>query len=161
MSTDWYWRTTRCWQKALTLDPGSAALNAMLGFMYFSDARHGWTGEARAVAVAKAESHIERALTIDPENPDAHRGAGAILLLKSRFEEAVNASRKAVRVGPNLTDVLSFSALVFACSGRAAEGVKLIERALTLSPTYDALFLGVLGNAYRLSGRPQEAIVAF
>jgi adenylate cyclase len=161
MSADWYLRTTRCWQRALALDPGSAALNAMLGFMYFSDARHGWTGEAREAAIGKAESHIERALAIDPENPDAHRGAAAILLLKSRFEETVDAMRKAVRLGPNLTDVLSFAALVFACSGRAAEGVKLIERAFTLSPTYDALFLGVLGNAYRLSGRSEEAIVAF
>src|SRR5205823_10641449 len=67
----------------------------------------------------------------------------------------------AVKLGPNLTDVLSFGALVLACSGRAAEGISLIERAFTLSPNYDALFLGVLGNAYRLSGRAEEAIIAF
>ena len=161
MSTDWYFRTTRCWEKALALDPGSAALNAMLGFMYFSDARHGWTGEAREAAMDKAELHIAQALAIDPENPDAHRGAAAILLIKSKFDEAVDAIRKAVKLGPNLTDVLSFGALVLACSGRAAEGIGLIERAFTLSPNYDALFLGVLGNAYRLSGRSAEAIVAF
>lgn len=161
MSTDWYIRTTRCWEKALALDPGSAALNALLGFMYFSDARHGWTGEAREAAIDKAEFHVERALEIDPEDPDAHRGAAAILLIKSRFDEAVDAIRKAVKLGPNLTDVLSFGALILACSGRATEGIGLIERAFTLSPNYDALFLGVLGNAYRLSGRSDEAIVAF
>lgn len=161
LSTDWYMQTTRCWEKALALDPGSAALNAMLGFMYFSDARHDWTGEARETAIDRAEFHIKRALALDPENPDAHRGAGAILLLKSRFDEAVDAMRKAVKLGPNLTDVLSFGAFVLACSGRAAEGISLIERAFTLSPSHDALFLGVLGNAYRLSGRSDEAIVAF
>jgi adenylate cyclase len=30
-----------------------------------------------------------------------------------------------------------------------------------LSPTYPAWYLGVLGNAYRLSGRPEEATAAF
>ena len=38
----------RCWEKALALDPGSASLNAMLGFMHFADARHGWSDEPRA-----------------------------------------------------------------------------------------------------------------
>jgi adenylate cyclase len=161
MSTDWHVRTTRSWERALALDPDSATLHAMLGFMYFSDARHGWTGEARETAMSKAEFHVERALAIDPENPDAYRGVAAICLIKSKFDAAVDAIRKAVRLGPNLTDVLSFGALVLACSGRAAEGISLIERAFTLSPNYDALFLGVLGNAYRLSGRSEEAIVAF
>jgi adenylate cyclase len=161
MSADWHARTTRCWEKALALDPDSAPLNAMLGFMSFSDARHGWTGEARETATRKAEAYIKRALALDPENPDAHRGAGAILLLKSQFEDAIAAMLTAVKLGPNLTDVLSFAALVLACSGRAAEGIGLIEKAFTLSPNYDALFLGVLGNAYRLSGRSEEAIVAF
>jgi adenylate cyclase len=161
MSTDWHVRTTRSWERALALDPDSATLHAMLGFMYFSDARHGWTGEARETAMSKAEFHVERALAIDPENPDAYRGVAAICLIKSKFDAAVDAIRKAVRLGPNLTDVLSFGALILACSGRAAEGISLIERAFTLSPNYDALFLGVLGNAYRLSGRSEEAIVAF
>ena len=36
----------------------------------------------------KAHGYVERALSIDPESPDAHRAAAGILLLKSRFEEA-------------------------------------------------------------------------
>ena len=33
------------WEKALALDPGSASLNAMLGFMHFADARFGWSDD--------------------------------------------------------------------------------------------------------------------
>ena len=32
---------------------------------------------------------------------------------------------------------------------------------MTLSPNYPALYLGILGNAYRLSGRIEEAVAAF
>jgi adenylate cyclase len=37
----------------------------------------------------------------------------------------------------------------------------LIEKAMTLSPNFPPVYLGVLGNAYRLSGRIEEAIAAF
>lgn len=161
MSADWHAHITRCWEKALALDPMSAPLNAMLGFMHFSDARHGWTGTSRESAIVKAETYVEQALAIDPENPDAYRGAAAVHLFRLRFDEAVAAARRAVKLGPSLTDVLSFAALVLASAGRAAEGIGLIERAISLSPNYEALFQGILGNAYRLSGRPDEAMEAF
>ena len=38
------------WEKALALDPGSASLNAMLGFMHFVDARFGWYDDRGCVA---------------------------------------------------------------------------------------------------------------
>lgn len=154
-------QTRRCWEKALALDPGSAPLNAMLGFMHFTDARHGWTGEDRETALNKAEAYVERALAIDPENPDAYRASSGILLLRSRFDEAAEAARKAVKLGPNLPDALVFGAFVLACSGHAAEGIGQIEKAITLGPNYQAWYLGVLGNAYRLAGRSEEAMAAF
>ena len=43
----------------------------------------------------------------------------------------------------------------------AAEAIALIEKAMTLSPTYPANYLGQLGNAYRLAGRTDEALAAF
>ena len=36
-----------CWEKALALDPNSAPLNAMLGFMHCLDARFGWKDTLR------------------------------------------------------------------------------------------------------------------
>src|SRR5262249_15545330 len=96
----------RCWEQALALDPGSAVLNALLGDLHYSDARHGWTGQDRETALKKAEGYVERALSIDPATPDAHRSASGILLLKSRFDEAAAAARKAAKLGPNLPDVL-------------------------------------------------------
>jgi tetratricopeptide (TPR) repeat protein len=109
----------------------------------------------------KAENYVERALAIDPATPDAHRSASGILILKSRFDEASAAARKAAKLGPNLPDVLVFGGFVLACCGHAREAIGQIEKAMALSPNYQAWYLGVLGNAYRLVGRPEEAIAAF
>ena len=54
-------RARRRWEQALALDPGSAPLNAMLGFAHAADARFGWWDE-REVALGKAEAYVERAI---------------------------------------------------------------------------------------------------
>jgi tetratricopeptide (TPR) repeat protein len=128
--------------------------------MHFADARFGWR-EERDTAVHKAEEYIERALAIDAENPDAHRAVAGLLLMRSEFAAAVVAARRAVELAPNLSDVLMFASFVLQCSGHFAEAVALIERAIALSPKYPPNYLGQLGNAYRLSGRIDEALAAF
>jgi adenylate cyclase len=148
------------WEKALALDPGSAPLNGLLGFIHFANARFGWT-EDRDDSIAKAEAHIERALGIDPDNPDAYRALAGVLLFRSRFDDAAEAARKAVRLGPNLPDILVFSSYVLTCTGHATEAVALSEKAMTLSPTFPANYLGQLGNTYRMAGRGDDALKAF
>jgi adenylate cyclase len=73
-------RARRCWEKALALDPDSAPLNAMLGFVHFADARFGWWDDME-IALKKAGAYAERALAIDPDNPDAHRARAGILVI--------------------------------------------------------------------------------
>ena len=150
----------RAWEKALALDPDSAPLNALLGFAHFADARFGWWDD-RETALAKAQAYVDRALAIDPENPDAHRTIGGIRLMRGDFDGAIAAVRRAVELGPNLPDVLVFASFVLQCSGRPAEAIALIEKAMTLSPNYPPNYLGQLGNAYRLAGRSEEALAAF
>jgi adenylate cyclase len=150
----------RCWERALALDPNSAPLNAMLGFMHFADARFGWWDDCET-AVSKAEDYVNRALALDPDNPDAHRAGAGLLLIKSQFAAAAAAARRAVELAPNLADVLVFAGFVLQCSGRPDEAIHLIEKGMALSPSCPASYLGQLGNAYRLVGRTEEALHAF
>lgn len=151
----------RCWEKALALDPNSAVLNALLGDIHYSNARHGWSGEDRETSLKKADAYIARALELDPDCADAYRSASGVLLLRSQFKEAAAAARKAAQLGANLPDVLVFGGFVLTCCGHAVEAIGQIERALALNPIYHAWYLGVLGNAYRLAGRKDEALAAF
>ena len=43
----------------------------------------------------------------------------------------------------------------------AGLGITLGEKSLTLNPNYPPVYLGILGHAYRLAGRFDEAIAAF
>jgi adenylate cyclase len=148
------------WEQALAFDPTSAALNAMLGFMHYADARFGWWDD-RETAVSKARAYSDRALELDPENPDACTMAGPVLLLQDRYDEAAAYARRAVRLAPSSADVATLGGFVLAASGFPEEGVAEGERALALSPTYPGYYLGHLAYAYRLAGRIPEAIAAF
>ena len=82
-------------------------------------------------------------------------------LLQGRFEEAVVHARRAVQLAPGSADAATFACFVLAFAGYPEEAVAQGERAMTLSPNYPGFYLGHLGNAYRLAGRFDEAIVAF
>jgi hypothetical protein len=83
------------WEKALALDPNSASLNAMLGFMHCLDARFGWWDD-RETAIEKATAYADRALEIDLGNADAYTTSSLILLMQRCYDEAVANARKAV-----------------------------------------------------------------
>ncbi len=149
-----------CWTKALALDPDSSTLNAMISLVHYADARFGWW-EDRETAHQKAMSYTQRALELDPENPDANVFASLALLQAGRYDEAAEKARRAVRLAPGSADATSFGCFTLAFAGFPEEAAALGERALTLSPNYPASYLGHLGNAYRLAGRTEEAIAAF
>jgi TolB-like protein len=141
----------RHWEKALALDSSSGALNALIGFMHYADARFGWWDD-RVTAVKKGSTYVDRALEIDPDNPDGCMTAGLLLLFQDQWGEAAAYARRAVRLAPNSGDVATLACFVLAMSGFPEEGVAEGERALTLSPTHPGYYLGHLGNAYRLAG---------
>jgi adenylate cyclase len=110
------------WEKALALDPASASLNAMLGFMHCLDARFGWWDE-REAAIDKARAYADRALEIDPANADAYTKSSLILLMQRRYAEAVADATKAVQLAPGSADAAELASFVLAPSGYPDEAV--------------------------------------
>ncbi len=148
------------WEKALALDPTSAALNAMVGYMHNMDARFGWWDD-RETAIGKARACADRALELDPGNADAHIVSGLVFLMRRRFDEAVAAARRAVELAPGSCDVAALAGAILAPAGYPEEAAVQNEKAMALSPNYPSYFLGILGDAYRLAGRTEQAIAAF
>jgi adenylate cyclase len=131
----------------------------MLGFLHYVDARFGWWDD-RQTARGKARTYTDRALELNPENPDANTASGLVMLLEGRHDEAAIHARKAAQLAPGSADASTFACFVLAFAGYPHEAVAHGERAMTLSPNYPAYYLGHLGNAYRLAGRAEEAITA-
>ncbi len=149
-----------CWNRALALDPDSASLNAMIGFKHGSDARFGWWDD-RETALGKARNYADRALELDPDNADANITSSFAYLLEGHYDEAVVHVRRAARLAPGSADAATFACFILAFCGYPEEAVAHGELAMTLSPNYPAYYLGILGNACRLAGRFDEAIIAF
>ena len=149
-----------CWEKALALDPASAALNGMLCSVHWLDARFGWWDD-RETALAKARAYADRALELDPENADAFTGSSIALTMEGRYEEAVAGARRAVKLAPGSADAAHFASFVLASAGYAKEAVAESKKAMALNPYYPPYYLGNLGYAHRLAGQVEEAITAF
>ena len=149
-----------CWEKALALDPASAALNAMLGFIHCLDARFGWWDD-HETAIDKARAYTAKALEIDPDNAEAYTASSLILLMQRLYDEAVADARKAIQLAPGSALAADLASFVFVPSGYPEEGVLQSEKAIALSPHYPPAYLGTLGNAYRLAGRTEQAIATF
>ena len=83
-----------------------------------------------------------------------------ILLLRRRFDDAVGMARKAMELAPGILRISSFAGYVLTATGNAGEAIPELEKAIRLNPHYPdpAMYLGFLGNAYRLAGRLDEAI---
>jgi adenylate cyclase len=148
------------WQKAAAIDARSATISAMLGMLYYLDARFGFWND-RDTAIGKGKAHVERALSIDATCSDAHIVQGLLLLLQHRHAEAVEATRRAVELGPQSADVAAFAAFVLANAGLGGEAILHIERATRLAPVFPSFYWGHMGLAYRAAGQVPEAIAAF
>ncbi|MDJ0948165.1 MAG: winged helix-turn-helix domain-containing protein [Alphaproteobacteria bacterium] len=146
-------------EQAIGQDPDFGAAWSLLAMTYLVDARLGW-GSPPDVSLEKGSALAERALSIDPELPDALAIAGGIRLFQRRYDEAEAACRRAVEVGPSVADNHVWLASALNYTGRAEEALRLIEKATRLSPYYPAWYLGISGVSYRVLGRFEEAIEA-
>jgi tetratricopeptide (TPR) repeat protein len=58
-------------------------------------------------------------------------------------------------------DVADFASHILAQSGFPEEAIPLSKKAIALNPNHPPVYLGSLGQEYRLAGRTEEAIPAF
>lgn len=149
----------QAFERAIEEDAGFGPAWGMLALTHLVDARLGYADSA-VVSLEQGAALAEKGLSIDPNDPDTLAVLGAIRLFQRRFEDAELASRLAVERGPNLAEVLMWRATVLNYTGRAEEALRLIAKAMRLSPYFPDWFLGIQGVAYRCLRRFEEAIAA-
>lgn len=112
--------------KALELDDSLAEAHAILGFIKFWF-DWDWAG---------SESEFRRAIELNPNNADAHRGYAHLLSNIGRHEEALREVERARELDPLslITNTLQGQFLHF--SGRDDEAVRSFEKAFELDPNF-------------------------
>jgi len=120
---------------SLEIDPSFApALSGLADvYIYLADFGDLPKGEAQKLASDAAE----KALSINPDAPEAHASMGLILNGRGRYQEAEAHLLKALQVNPNYVDALLWYRSTLASQFRNAEAMEMVNRAMnvdSLSP---------------------------
>jgi serine/threonine protein kinase/Flp pilus assembly protein TadD len=140
--------------RAIVLDAGYARSYAGVAdccsFLYM------WWEPSEA-NLREADAASLRALTLDPESPEAHASRGLALSLNKRYEEAAREFETAIRLNPRLFEAHYFYARTRFAEGKLEEAATLFGQSSEVNPDdYQSLAL----RAMCLSGlgREREAL---
>lgn len=93
--------------------------------------------------------------------PQAHFALSIIYLRQGRHDEAEAAARDAVKNDPNYADGYTQLANILASKGEGERAVEIIRHAIRLNPRYTAPYVEVLGRAFFVMRRYDQAIDQF
>jgi serine/threonine-protein kinase len=133
--------------QALELDPDLAEAHAVLGHLkYVCD--YDWAG---------AEAELKRAIALNPNSGDAFDIYGLLLSSRERYDEAVEAQRRAHELDPlaHRMDLVT----TYLRMGRYDDALQRVTRILEVEP-HLALGYLTLGWTYLLKGMQQEGLGA-
>ncbi|HEY8286084.1 MAG TPA: serine/threonine-protein kinase [Chloroflexota bacterium] len=114
---------------------------------------------AHAGHFAKAESVLDQALTLCPDDADLWRDKGYLLRQAGRPREAIAAFKETLRLAPDQADVLSTMGWCLGHIGLHPEALATLEQALVLEP-HDAGAWAARGWSLACQHRYQEALRA-
>ncbi len=143
--------------RALTLDPDYARGYAAVAFTYTASGIF-FRSENADEAVAEALRYGSRALELDDTLPQGHFSMAIALLRQGRHKEALATVRKAIKYDPNYADGFAALANVLFYGGDGEGAEQAIREAMRLNPRYSAPYIELLGRAYFMMGRYDEAI---
>jgi serine/threonine protein kinase/tetratricopeptide (TPR) repeat protein len=129
--------------------------------------RNAMRGQLDVQGLAKAIEYFENSLKKDPGFALAYTGLADASLRLYRdkkdpkwAQKALSASQQAQRLDDSLPEVHTALGGVYSATGKSAEAIAELRRALELAPSSDDGYRR-LGDAFRASGRREEAIQAY
>ncbi|MCH7822582.1 MAG: tetratricopeptide repeat protein [Proteobacteria bacterium] len=124
------------YERALEHDPDYAPTHAGLGLAwYLLTASSGTYGDLTLEeSLSKGLPHIERALELDPNLPEALGNMGLILSARYQQEEAIPYFEKALALNPSLTDIRNWYASSLGDLGKIEESLREMEKAYEIDP---------------------------
>jgi TolB-like protein/Tfp pilus assembly protein PilF len=124
------------YELALQHDPDYAPAHAGLGLAWYlltaSNSTYGTLPLEESLA--NAMPHLEQALALDSELPEALGNYGLVLEAQSKPEEALPYLEKALELNPSLTDVRNWYSQALSALGRPEDALREMEAAYQIDP---------------------------
>ncbi len=135
------------YERALEYDPDYAPSHAGLGLAwYLLTASGGTYGDLTLEeSLSRGLPHIERALELNPDLPEALGSMGLTLSARYQEEEALPYFEKALALNPSLTDIRNWYASSLGEVGKIDEALRELEKAYEIDPL-SLLTLNNYGN---------------
>lgn len=151
-----YERAVAAFEQALGDDPDFAEAQAGLARALWKQ----YERTGRPELVEKAEAAAERAVSLNPQLPEAHLALGEVELGRGRSAEAATSFREALTLAPANDAISRQIGEVYAALGRTEEAERMFRRAVRLRPGYWENH-NHLGAFYLRFGRWEAAKAAF
>lgn len=144
-------------EDAIRIDPGYAEAYRWLGGTYLIDV---WLSNTKnpAETLRKALANAKKAVELNDSLGGAHGLLGNIYIMMKDYEKGIQESELAVKLEPSGADSHAMLGMGLRQSGRSAEAVPHLLKALQLEPRPPEWYFHVLAAAFRDSGDyPQAA----
>jgi adenylate cyclase len=145
-------------ERAVGLDPGYAMAYVWLGWAY--SAEWIWYLSPEPQPPARWFELAQQALALDDCLPEAHRLLSEAHLWTGQHEQAMAEAERALALNPNDAYSYLLVAEILSLAGRPEEALGLAERAMRLDPRNREWYLYLVGVAYALTRRYEEAVAA-
>jgi tetratricopeptide (TPR) repeat protein len=133
--------------RALAIDPDNAAAHAQMGRL----------ADAYGGDLAEAARHFERALALDPSDPEIQRQVATFLFGIGRLDEAIELLNYAAVRDPINAPTHRNLGLAYEYAGQLENSIASLRTALNLNPAAFGAH-SLLGRALLLNGQPTEAL---
>jgi TolB-like protein/class 3 adenylate cyclase/Flp pilus assembly protein TadD len=147
-------------ERALVLDPGN--IEALVGTAQVdAEMTTNFMTDDPAAHFASAEAALIKALSLAPNDAQAHLLMGRIQNFTNRAAQGIAECERALALDPNLAIGHAQIGLAKLIIGRGEETEAHVNEALRLSPrdTYAYAWMGIAGLAKLLLSRDEEAVV--
>jgi TolB-like protein/class 3 adenylate cyclase len=144
-------------ERAIELDPGFAMPYVGLSITYRREWLFSWSSDPQTME--RAFELAQKAISLDDSYASAYTELGMIYLWKDRLhEQAIAAAEKGIALDPNNAIGYTVLAETLKFTGRPAEVIELMEKAMRLNPRYTPYYLFQSGSSYYYMGRYDEAL---
>lgn len=117
-----------------------------------------WNGD-KNIALADALTYANRAVSLDPDDPEAYEVQGFAYIKQNEFKKAKESYDKALAIDPNFSKVHAACADWHFAMGNRGEALKSIRKAVSLEAFPPGWYYEHLGRIELFNGMADEAIV--
>jgi tetratricopeptide (TPR) repeat protein len=143
-------------REALSRSPNHMASYEQLAINYVLQ----WASQLSPAAqtLAQAEAALQRALALNAEDPISRAFLGLAYLWQKQYEPALTEMERALALNPTLADSYAYLADTLSRVDKVEEAVAMAEQALRHKPLFADGHLNIVGSAYYLAGKSEQAI---